>query len=239
MILDYAHVSSEVSFLEELEEYQCVASRKKGRIGNLHSYWVANIQRYNIHKQSPRISIPVFIAVSIVTMRVQFGHQQSICLVCQYEPIPNKTHGWIPCGIPPLSVTSRTRWEEKFTEILQILEFCTLESNYQTNLTGNGHRRENQSCRYQYGVYPDIPIFFLRNVWCVPGGWIAGVFFSSFFSMNITNFGTNDTEDCKCVTVRFDSLIHCTDKSRDRTNVHDCDVFDCNQKLFPRFFFVD
>ena len=73
MILDYAHVSSEVSFLEELEEYQCVASRKKGRIGNLHSYWVANIQRYNIHKQSPRISIPVFIAVSIVTMRVQFG----------------------------------------------------------------------------------------------------------------------------------------------------------------------
>lgn len=34
----------------------------------------------------------------------------------------------------------------------------------QTNLTGDGHRHENQSCRYQYGVYPDIPIFFLRNV---------------------------------------------------------------------------
>ena len=131
-------------------------------------------------------------------------------------------------------VTGRTRWEEKFTEILQILEFCTLESNYQTNLSGDGHRRENPSCRYQYGVYPDIPILFLRNVWCVPGGWIAGVL---FFSMNITNFGTSDTEDCKCVTVRFDSLIHCMDKSW--TNVHDCDVFDCNQKLVPRFFFVD
>lgn len=68
------------------------------------------ITRY--HKQSPRISISVFITVSIVTMRVQFGHQQSICLVCQYKPIPNKTHGskimhdfhgWISCGIPPLS----------------------------------------------------------------------------------------------------------------------------------------
>lgn len=63
-----AHVSSEVSFLEELEEYQCVASRKKGWIGNLHSYWVANIQGYRDtisynHKISQAISQDIHLSI--------------------------------------------------------------------------------------------------------------------------------------------------------------------------------
>lgn len=146
-----------------------------------------------------------------------------ICLVCQHKPIPTKLMdpklspiftGGFHVGFHHFrekntKMTSRTRWEEKFTEILQILEFCTLESNYQTTLTGDGHRRENQSCRYQYGVYLDIPIFFLRNVWYVPGGWIAGVLFSPWTLPFLTKV-TGREDGLQMRHARFDpSWLRC------------------------------
>ena len=146
---------------------------------------------------------------------------------------------WIPCGIPPLSgkhhrgdgqdtVRRKVHGDPPNPRVLHL-----------------GIKLSNELIgRWTSAREPVMSV----SVWCIswyPNSFLAKCLMcprwmnsrSSFFSMNITNFGTSDTEDCKCVTVRFDSLIHCMDKSW--TNVHDCDVFDCNQKLVPRFFFVD